>query len=320
MKTLAGLAPAHPGTVVLIYHRVGAQSGLEIDLDPALFDRQLAALAASGKVVALGDAVASLRTSSRPATEAGELRRDTVVTFDDGTADFVEVALPIIVRHNIPVTLYLATAFVEEQRPFPDDGRPLSWSALRDACATGLVDVGSHTHTHAVLDRLPNDEVAAELDRSRQLVEERLGRPCADFAYPKALPPTPAADAAVRARFRSAALAGRARTPWVPPTSTGWRAHPCNAATGCSSSRRRSRAACVSKTTSGARSTAGVTAAWSPERPIRPSAASSSIHLATSATRPAVTGSLAGPTIVATTAGSVDSREARQTAVALALR
>jgi peptidoglycan/xylan/chitin deacetylase (PgdA/CDA1 family) len=210
MKTLASLAPAHPGTVVLIYHRVGAGSGLEIDLDPALFDRQLGALAAAGDTVPLGAAIESLRSQTAP----GSAARAVVVTFDDGTVDFADVALPIIVEHRIPVTLYLATAFVEDQRTFPDDGRPLSWSALRDACATGLVDVGSHTHTHAVLDRLPDDAVAAELDRSRQLIEDRLGRPCADFAYPKALAPTPAADAAVRARFRSAALAGtRANVP-----------------------------------------------------------------------------------------------------------
>ncbi|MDQ1467467.1 MAG: hypothetical protein QOH10_1882, partial [Actinomycetota bacterium] len=87
-------------------------------------------------------------------------------------------------------------------------GRPLSWSALRDACATGLVDVGSHTHTHAVLDRLPPGRVGDELDRSKQLIEDRLGRPCRDFAYPKALPPSAHADIAVRERFRSAALAG----------------------------------------------------------------------------------------------------------------
>ena len=54
----------------------------------------------------------------------------------------------------------------------------------------------------------------AELDRSKQLIEDRLGRPCLDFAYPKALPPSPAADVAVRSRFRSAALAGtRANRP-----------------------------------------------------------------------------------------------------------
>src|SRR5258708_36532038 len=100
MKSLASLAPAHPGTVELIYHRVGAGSGLEIDLDPGLFDRQLAALAARG-VVPLGTAVEALLTPPTTSTRA-----DTVVTFDDGTADFVEVALPLIVEHRVPVTLY----------------------------------------------------------------------------------------------------------------------------------------------------------------------------------------------------------------------
>ena len=191
---------------MLIYHRVGARSGLDVDLATTEFDHQFASLASRRSVVPLADAIETL-ASETLGTES------VVVTFDDGTADFADTALPIIVEHRVPVTLYLATAFVEEQRPFPDDGQPLSWAALRDACATGLVDVGSHTHTHAVLDRLPADQVAGELDRSKQLIEDQLGRPCHDFAYPKALPPSRAADHAVRARFRSAALAGTRPNP-----------------------------------------------------------------------------------------------------------
>jgi peptidoglycan/xylan/chitin deacetylase (PgdA/CDA1 family) len=208
VKAGAAAVPAPAGTVVLIYHRVGAGTPLDVDLDRGEFDRQLAWLAHRGRTVPLETALAGLATAEpAPAPSV-------VVTFDDGTADFADVALPILVEHGIPVTLYLATAFVEEQRPFADDGLPLSWSALRDACATGLVDVGSHTHTHAVLDRLPAELTIAELDRSRQLIEDRLGRPCLDFAYPKALPPSPGADAAVRERFRSAALGGtRANRP-----------------------------------------------------------------------------------------------------------
>ena len=207
IKRLAALAPARSGTVVLLYHRVGSGSGLDVDLTVADFDRQIAGLAAAGTVVPLAVGLDGL-TRATAGSGAPAPRREVVVTFDDGTADFAERAVPILVEHRVPVTLYLSTAFVDEQRPFPDAGAPLSWAALRDVCATGFVDVGSHTHTHAVLDRLPSELVAGELDRSKQLIEERLGRPCLDFAYPKALPPTPAADAAVRARFRSAALAG----------------------------------------------------------------------------------------------------------------
>ncbi len=194
--------------MVLLYHRVGRRSPLEIDLDPVVFEEQMAALRASGRVVALGDALD--RLTNPPASADSQV----VVTFDDGTADFAEVALPIMVRHRVPATLYLATAFVDEGRSFPDNGRPLSWSALADACATGLVNVGSHTHTHRLLDRLPGRDVADELDRSIDLIGERLGRAPVDFAYPKAVLGSPEAAREVRRRFRSAAIAGNRTNPY----------------------------------------------------------------------------------------------------------
>ena len=49
---------------------------------------------------------------------------------------------------------------------------------------------------------------ADELDRSIELIETHLGQPCRHFAYPKAMPPSEEADAEVRRRFRTAALAG----------------------------------------------------------------------------------------------------------------
>jgi peptidoglycan/xylan/chitin deacetylase (PgdA/CDA1 family) len=197
-----------PGVVVLIYHRVGAGSGLELDLPTAVFDAQMRELAASGRVATLDDALARLEDPSATGDDP------VVVTFDDGPADFVDTTLPILTAHGVPATMYLATAFVEEQRPFPYGAPPLSWSGLRDATATGLVTVGSHTHTHALLDRLDPGAVATELDTSVRLIEDRLGVTPVHFAYPKSVPPTSAADAAVRTRFQSAALAGTRPNPF----------------------------------------------------------------------------------------------------------
>ncbi len=204
VKAAAGTAdvvrrPAR-GVVVLLYHRVGGRSGASIDLPATLFDEQMAALADAGGVLALHDALAALG--------AGHAEPSVVVTFDDGTADFVDGALPILVRHRIPATAYIATAFVDEQRPFPGGARPASWAGLRDACSTGLVSIGSHTHRHLLLDRVSDVEVADELDRSIGAVMDNLGRAPLDFAYPKGLVGSGTAEAAVRARFRSAALAG----------------------------------------------------------------------------------------------------------------
>jgi peptidoglycan/xylan/chitin deacetylase (PgdA/CDA1 family) len=206
MKIVAAAADAfrrpQAGLVVLIYHRLGGDTAIETDLPVSLFEEQMRFLDDHTDLVTLDD---GLRAIDAPqATESSKV----AVTFDDGTIDFAELALPVLERHRVPVTLYLATAFVEEQRPFPHNGRPLSWAALRDADSTGLVSVGSHTHRHSLLDRLPPNEVDEELDRSIRLIEERLGTRAAHFAYPKAVPGSPTADLAVRARFRSAALAG----------------------------------------------------------------------------------------------------------------
>jgi peptidoglycan/xylan/chitin deacetylase (PgdA/CDA1 family) len=205
------LNPPRPGVVVLIYHRVGGGSRLEFDLPLNVFEAQAEALAASGRVVPLGGALTRLAQPSGP--DAASAEDPVVVTFDDGTDDFVDRALPILERCRLPVTLYAATSFIDEGLPFPDDGRPVSWRGLADAHATGLVDVGSHTHGHRLLDRLPPAEVASELDRSIELIGQHVGQPPLDFAYPKAVPGSAAADRAVRERFRSAALAGTHANP-----------------------------------------------------------------------------------------------------------
>lgn len=203
-----GLHHRQPGLVILIYHRVGGGSGSEVDLPIALFDEQMEHLAAGGRVVSLSAGLAAVGGSA-PRGEP-----PLVVTFDDGTADFADNAVPILVRHGVAATLYAATAFIDEGRAFPSGARPLSWSALADACATGHVEVGSHTHTHRLLDRLPATEVGNDLDRSIELIGEHLGHAPVDFAYPKALLGPSETEAAVRARFRSAALAGTRANPF----------------------------------------------------------------------------------------------------------
>jgi peptidoglycan/xylan/chitin deacetylase (PgdA/CDA1 family) len=198
---IAHLPAPQNGLTVLIYHRVGGSSGGAVDLDPARFSEQMLWLRSHREIVSLGKAVDSLRSGD---PVAGQV----VVTFDDGTADFADHAVPVLVATNTPATLYVATDFVDRNRPFPWGAPPLSWAALRDAVSTGLVTVGSHTHTHKLLDRLDPGAVAGELDRSIERIGAELGAAPDHFAYPKAVAGSATAEAAVRARFRSAALAG----------------------------------------------------------------------------------------------------------------
>jgi len=236
----ADLVRRHPsGVVVLIYHRVGRRTSTAVDLPTAQFEEQMAELGESGRVITLDRAIDLLAVASPVPVDAGDGSgppdMPVVVTFDDGTADLADLATPVLARHAVPASLYLATDFVDRSVVFRGNGTPLSWAAIQDMTSTGLWSIESHTHAHVLLDRAPDSAVAADLDRSIDLIAEHTGRVPRHFAYPKALAGTPSAERAVRARFRSAALAGTrvnvfgatdpwhlARTPIQVDDGMGW--------------------------------------------------------------------------------------------------
>lgn len=190
-----------PGIVVLIYHRVGHGAGGQMDLEPAAFDRQLGWLATQSRVLSIDEAEQELRGG-------GPIEPGVVLTFDDGTTDWVDHVLPALESNGIPATFYVATDFVERGVAFPGEGRPISWTGLQELNGSPLVTLGSHTHRHVLLDRLPSTDVAEELDRSIGLLQEQLGTDVHHFAYPKAIAGSADAEQEVRKRFRTAVLAG----------------------------------------------------------------------------------------------------------------
>jgi len=167
---LALLAPAtarrtpEPGLYVLIYHRVGAGQGQEMDLPMATFRRQMEWLSTNADVVPLAEGLDRLAE--------GPFQRDRVaITFDDGYREVFTRAWPVLRDLALPATVFLATGFVEGESPAPirpgagDRGEPpaaLGWDQVGEMAATGLVGVGSHTHTHRDLDRLSAAEAADE--------------------------------------------------------------------------------------------------------------------------------------------------------------
>ncbi len=148
-----------------------------------------------------------------------------VITFDDGYEDVYSHAYPILLRYKIPAVVYLATEFIETGRPFPwtpDWARPMSWEQVRTMVASGLVEVGSHTHSHPNLGRLDPDGIERELSTSRQLLAQRLGMEIVHFSYPmpSRVPGSfcpPEADRLARRHFRSAVAGGYAKN--YPPLS-----------------------------------------------------------------------------------------------------
>lgn len=117
------------------------------------------------------------------------------VTFDDGYANNWQSAGPILRELNIPATIFLATAYLDADRPFPFDNWPLagtapseSWRPLtsrecQELFDTGLIDLGSHTHTHQNFAARP-DDFADDLQQSLDVLRQRFGVERPLFSFP----------------------------------------------------------------------------------------------------------------------------------------
>jgi peptidoglycan/xylan/chitin deacetylase (PgdA/CDA1 family) len=97
-----------------MYHRVTAEpDAITGEVDARLFDLQMRALREYFSVLPLSEAVSRLQQGSLPA-------RAVSITFDDGYADNHDVALPILRRHGLSATFFVANGFLNGGRMFND--------------------------------------------------------------------------------------------------------------------------------------------------------------------------------------------------------
>jgi len=172
-----------PRTVpVLLYHSVSAEpTGLmqRYTLSPSTFRQQMAWIADNGfDTITVSDYASALR-GDKPWP-----RRPLVVTFDDGYADFLAEAAPVLAELDIVSTIYVTTRPIGRTRRGTMSGQAmLTWSELRELPALG-VEIGSHSHDHAQLDLLAGDRLVHQVGTCKRALEDHLQLRVASFAYP----------------------------------------------------------------------------------------------------------------------------------------
>lgn len=78
------------------------------------------------------------------------------------------------------------TPLQPEELPAPM--RPMTWDQAREMKASGLVEIGAHTHTHPILARCSATAVEAEITTCRDRIAAELGEAPLVFAYPNGGP------------------------------------------------------------------------------------------------------------------------------------
>lgn len=172
--------------LVLCYHAVSDRWPCELAVSPELLDEQVAGLKQRGY---------RATTFTRAVTDP-PWRRTMAITFDDAYRSTLEQGLPVLAGHDVPATVYAPTDFVGADAPMSwpgieewvdgphsDELLCLGWDGLAELAGCGW-EVGSHTRSHPHLPQMDDAGLARELRDSRELIAERLGRPCESIAYP----------------------------------------------------------------------------------------------------------------------------------------
>lgn len=175
---------------VLMYHMVrdhidGAKFN-KLRVKPTEFEKQVAWMKAEGF---------HFVTMQELQANWGKHPEKTVaITFDDGYLDNLENAYPILEKYQAKATIYVVVDRHDRdwstyKKAHHNSGELARESKLNDEqvkflAQSGWVEIGSHTLTHANLDKLDEAECLKELFESKVQLEQLTNRPVTSFAYP----------------------------------------------------------------------------------------------------------------------------------------
>ncbi len=190
---------------VLMYHSVCPSRQPDphrIRVSPRRLDRHLRLLRRLGlRGVPLAELMA--------AAEQGRATGLVGLTFDDGYADFLEHALPVLRRHEVTATVYVVAGLLGGVNDWDEGPRLdlLDADGVRAVAAAGH-EVGSHTLSHADLRDAAPGTLRREIGGSREALQDVLQAEVAGFCYPWGLFDAAAADAVRAAGYDHACVTG----------------------------------------------------------------------------------------------------------------
>ncbi|HYH49281.1 MAG TPA: polysaccharide deacetylase family protein [Acidimicrobiia bacterium] len=190
-------APRYQGRVMaLVYHGVGSLSDGDggFVVSPRRFAEHLATLRAAGMAAVTAADVARAFTGGAPLPDNAVL-----ITFDDGRADALMFADPLLDQADMRATMFLISSATDRPNLYY-----AGWDRIEKAARSGRWDIQAHTHdSHHEHDaegggRLPvltslqpgeslddyRARIRADLDRNDEAIEDHLGHEPVAFAYP----------------------------------------------------------------------------------------------------------------------------------------
>jgi peptidoglycan/xylan/chitin deacetylase (PgdA/CDA1 family) len=175
-------------SAILTWHSVDG-SGSPISIAPDVFREQVEALAES-------------RIPVVPLREIRQSWGCVSLTFDDGFANLADHALPLLEKYRFPATIFIVSGYCGTSNFWPSQPLRvprlplLTWDQL--SALPRQFTIGAHTVNHPDLTRVSPAECDLELRQCQETIEDRLGRPTREFAYPYGVVTSPVRQAVSR--------------------------------------------------------------------------------------------------------------------------
>ncbi len=98
------------------------------------------------------------------------------ITFDDGRYGQYKWAFPLLKKYNAKATFFITTSWVGK-KDF------LTWDQIKEMSESGM-EIGSHSISHPHLSALGDKDLKHELEDSKKIIEEKIGKKIDLLAYP----------------------------------------------------------------------------------------------------------------------------------------
>src|SRR6266566_809098 len=163
---------------ILMYHYVRIPPSTRVDrlgyrlsVSPAVFQSQMDWRITNGYHPDNFNQVCAYFAGTSPLPS-----RPVVITLDDGYQDLYATALPILQTHHFTAVAYIVSGFINQQ------GYATSDEVVQLDRAG--IEIGSHTVSHPDLSRVSFASATFQVVESKRVLEDMLGHPVLDFAYP----------------------------------------------------------------------------------------------------------------------------------------
>lgn len=158
------------GLRIIMYHSIGSlvygdRYGLN-SLSPERFRQHV-------------DLLAGMLTVPLMPLQIPENELNVAVTFDDGYADNLYIAAPLLAERGIPFSVFVTSDFIRNR-----EHGFLSSDELKQLAELPGVMIGSHGCSHCHLTRCSDHQLRSELLDSRHYLEDLIGRSVTTMAYP----------------------------------------------------------------------------------------------------------------------------------------